>query len=237
MPALPRPSLPSFALPSLPKLQFKKAERADPKPAAAKPKRLVLAGADDGGPAPDAPEVETELADEMAMADAVGPDEVEEAPEPRAETDVEEAEPEAGPKRDLSKIKVRLARQNAPKQTAPPPPALDEYELPDWSVLAEPETGFAEQQEEYVREKAAQLEEAFEEFGVDAHVEAIETGPVITMYEISVAKGDQGRPGQRPLERPGPHPRRREHPHRRADPRKKHDRHRGPPTRKRRRSA
>ncbi|MEM7809008.1 MAG: DNA translocase FtsK, partial [Planctomycetota bacterium] len=40
-----------------------------------------------------------------------------------------------------------------------------------------------------VREKAAQLEEAFEEFNVDATVEAIDTGPVITMYEIAVAKG------------------------------------------------
>ena len=183
VPALPRPSMPKFSMPTLPRLRFKKAE---PKPVT-KPKKLVFVN--DDGPAPDAPQIETELADEMAMADAVEPDEPEEVPEPQAETDVEQEAPEAGPKRDLSKIKVRAAKSNAPKQTAPPPPDLDEYELPDWSVLAEPETGFAEQQEEYVRDKAAQLEEAFEEFGVDAHVVAIETGPVITMYEISVAKG------------------------------------------------
>ena len=101
----------------------------------------------------------------------------------------EEAEEEAeAPRRDLSKIKVRLAKQQ-PRQTAPPPPELGEYELPDWNDLEDSEANYAEQQEEHVREMAAQLEEAFEEFKVDAHVEAIETGPVITMYEIAVAKG------------------------------------------------
>ena len=195
VPALPRPavpSLPRFKLPTLPRFQFKRAEKP------AKPKQIVLAETD----AADAPPVvERKLSDELAMADAVAPadePEVEDEPsiydtppEPQqAETDVDADDPEAGaPRRDLSKIKVRLAKNQTPKQTAPPPQDLGEYELPDWEVLEDAEAGFADQQEEYVRDKAAQLEEAFEEFGVDAHVEAIDTGPVITMYEIGVAKG------------------------------------------------
>ncbi len=138
--------------------------------------------------APDEPDVDLEVSDEIAMEDAVA-DEDEETDE--AELDIAETDVEEEPaKRDLSKIKVRLARNRTPKQTAPPPPQeLGDYELPDWTVLEEPEEGFADKQEEFVRAKAEQLEEAFEEFGVDASVEAIDTGPVITMYEIAVAKG------------------------------------------------
>jgi len=40
-----------------------------------------------------------------------------------------------------------------------------------------------------VREKAAVLEQALREFNVDAHVVEIDTGPVITMYELALAPG------------------------------------------------
>ena len=66
---------------------------------------------------------------------------------------------------------------------------LGEYNLPDWSLLAESEHGFAASQEKYVREKALVLEQSLLEFGIEANVVAINTGPVITMYEISMAPG------------------------------------------------
>ncbi|HEX8340715.1 MAG TPA: DNA translocase FtsK, partial [Tepidisphaeraceae bacterium] len=91
------------------------------------------------------------------------------------------------PKRD---IVVRLASQGKPKQLAPPPPKeLGDYQLPHWDFLGDAEHGFNEQQEAYVREKAAVLEQALKEFGIDARVTEIDTGPVITMYEISLAAG------------------------------------------------
>ncbi len=191
VPAIPKPSLPAMPklkMPTLPKFRLQFAEKQQTKAAPA-------ALGDDL--TPDAPEVDVDPTDVIAQEDALerGLDvdadieaeasdaDFNEAPE----TDVEE---EPGPaKRDLSKIKVRLAKNNTPKQTAPVQQELDDYELPDWECLGEPETGFADQQEAFVREKAAQLEEAFDEFGVDATVEAIDTGPVITMYEIAVAKG------------------------------------------------
>jgi DNA segregation ATPase FtsK/SpoIIIE, S-DNA-T family len=94
------------------------------------------------------------------------------------------------PKREVI---VRLPSTLKPKTLAPPPSRevkeLGAYNLPGWDVLAEAEHGFAENQEKHVREKAAILEQALREFGIDAHVVEIDTGPVITMYEITLAPG------------------------------------------------
>ena len=93
------------------------------------------------------------------------------------------------PKTDII---VRLPNQVKPRQVAPPPPPpkeLGEYHLPNWDCLAEAERGYAASQEAFVREKAAVLERALQEFNIDAHVVEIDTGPVITMYELSLAPG------------------------------------------------
>ena len=99
----------------------------------------------------------------------------------------QEIVPPIEPKRD---ILVRLPSAQKPKQTAPPPPKeLGDYQLPGWDLLAEAEYNYAATQEEFVREKAAILEQALKEFDIDARVVEIDTGPVITMYEISLAPG------------------------------------------------
>jgi S-DNA-T family DNA segregation ATPase FtsK/SpoIIIE len=61
--------------------------------------------------------------------------------------------------------------------------------LPAWDCLAESEHGYAVAQEKFVRDQAAILEQALGEFNIEAHVVEIDTGPVITMYEISLAPG------------------------------------------------
>ena len=148
-------------------------------------------------PAPTDDEIALDFpADDVAMADPhdLGPSEAAVIPEP-----VVVPEPEIvpnlpplpeqiiEPKRD---IVVRLAASQKPKQIAPPAPKeLGDYQLPHWDVLAEAEHGYAETQEAFVREKAAVLEQALKEYGVDARVTEIDTGPVITMYEISLAPG------------------------------------------------
>ena len=87
-------------------------------------------------------------------------------------------------------IVVRLAQSPKPRQPEPAQPKeLGDYHLPTWDALADAEHGFAETQEKYVREKAAALEQALREFSIDAHVTEIDTGPVITMYELSLAPG------------------------------------------------
>jgi S-DNA-T family DNA segregation ATPase FtsK/SpoIIIE len=97
--------------------------------------------------------------------------------------------PAPAPKADII---VKLPNTLKPRQTSPPPPApkeLGEYNLPDWTLLDDAEHGYAESQEQFVREKAAVLEQALREFSIDAHVVEIDTGPVITMYELALAPG------------------------------------------------
>ena len=88
-------------------------------------------------------------------------------------------------------IVVRSSTTVKPKVTEQPPQpkALGNYILPSWENLSEAEHGYAEEQERYVREKAVELESALKQFGLDAKVVAIDTGPVITMYEILLAPG------------------------------------------------
>lgn len=69
------------------------------------------------------------------------------------------------------------------------PAELKEWEFPPLTVLGEPEYQFNAQQEEMVREKARILEQTLQEYRVEAHVTEIDTGPVITMFELSVAPG------------------------------------------------
>ena len=95
--------------------------------------------------------------------------------------------PATEPKRE---IVVKLPQALKPRQTAPPPPKeLGEYTLPGWECLADAEHGYAASQERFVREQAAVLEQTLQEFDLEAHVVEIDTGPVITMYEIALAPG------------------------------------------------
>jgi S-DNA-T family DNA segregation ATPase FtsK/SpoIIIE len=102
------------------------------------------------------------------------------------------SEDAAAPVELKSDVIVRLPTQIKPRPAPPPPPPpkeLGEYTLPHWNELAEAEQGYAESQEAFVREKAAILERSLQEFNIDAHVTEIDTGPVITMYEINLAPG------------------------------------------------
>jgi S-DNA-T family DNA segregation ATPase FtsK/SpoIIIE len=88
-------------------------------------------------------------------------------------------------------IIVKLPNMLKPRQTAPVPipKELGEYHLPGWDCLDDAEHGYAESQESFVRQQAAMLEQALKEFEIDAHVTEIDTGPVITMYELALAPG------------------------------------------------
>ena len=104
-----------------------------------------------------------------------------------------ESAAEVAPPLPKADIIVRLPHQIPHRQVSPPvsttPKELGEYTLPNWAFLADSEHGYAESQEKFVREKAAVLEQALREFNILASVVQIDTGPVITMYEISLAPG------------------------------------------------
>jgi S-DNA-T family DNA segregation ATPase FtsK/SpoIIIE len=102
----------------------------------------------------------------------------------------EDAQPEEAPPPPRADIIVKLPSMVKPRQSSPvPPKELGEYHLPPWDCLADAEYGFAESQEKFVREKAAMLEQAMREFNIEARVVEIDTGPVITMYELELAPG------------------------------------------------
>ena len=133
----------------------------------------------------------TPVADAAHLSDDPGPSEEATIPEdaglaPEAEAKTIE------PPQVRKEIVVKLPSMLKPRQVSPPPPPpreLGEYHLPNWDLLGDAEHGYAQSQEKFVREKAAILEQALKEFDIDAHVVEIDTGPVITMYELALAPG------------------------------------------------
>jgi S-DNA-T family DNA segregation ATPase FtsK/SpoIIIE len=111
------------------------------------------------------------------------------APAPVAEA---VAAPVMSPPEIRRDIVVKLPHMLKPRNVSPEPSQpkeLGEYHLPSWECLEDTEHGYVESQEAVVREMAAVLEQALREFNVDAHVVEIDTGPVITMYELALAPG------------------------------------------------
>jgi len=66
---------------------------------------------------------------------------------------------------------------------------LEGYRFPGLDLLEEPEGNFVQTMESYVREQAEALERALKEYKIDGEVVGVESGPVITMYELRLAPG------------------------------------------------
>ena len=128
------------------------------------------------------------VVNDPSALDSDEPEEVEEEAE-EEEPDAPAVIASAPPPPPRPEIVVKLPSTPRKTATAPPPQELGEYQFPHWDDLADTEHGFAEQQEAHVREKAAVLERALQEYGVDAKVVEIDTGPVITLYAISLSTG------------------------------------------------
>ncbi len=127
-------------------------------------------------------EEETEEVDE-----AEGEDESVEEESTRSAKDTARA-----PKRRRSKKQAKRPVVNYPKPETSRetyPKQIENWRLPSIDLLAEPEYGFSEQQEDYVRKQAQVLERTLEEFRLDARVVEIDTGPVITMFELRLGAG------------------------------------------------
>jgi DNA segregation ATPase FtsK/SpoIIIE, S-DNA-T family len=120
------------------------------------------------------------------------------------EVDEEEEEEEAAPaapkgKKNFSTEELRAKMQQlpinfAPKAgtvKAPPPREIDMtgYKFPTMEMLIEPESNFTDEMEQIVRDQALQLESALQQYRIEGEVVGIDSGPVITLFEVRLAPG------------------------------------------------
>lgn len=63
------------------------------------------------------------------------------------------------------------------------------YKFPGLDLLEEPEENFTARLESIVREQAEALESALQQYRIDGEVVGIESGPVITQYDVRLAPG------------------------------------------------
>jgi S-DNA-T family DNA segregation ATPase FtsK/SpoIIIE len=130
--------------------------------------------------------------------------EEEEAEEEAADEPEEEESPGAPgaykqEKKHFSTEELRAKMQQLPINFAPktnaakaPPPRevdLTGYEFPTMDILIEPESNFTAEMEQIVRDQALQLESALQQYRIEGEVVGIDSGPVITLFEVRLAPG------------------------------------------------
>lgn len=65
----------------------------------------------------------------------------------------------------------------------------ENYRFPGMDLLEEPEANFNERLEQYVRSQAESLEAALKQYRIDGSVVGIESGPVVTLFDLKLAPG------------------------------------------------
>jgi len=66
---------------------------------------------------------------------------------------------------------------------------LEGYKFPTLELLEDPEESYSERMEGFVREQATALEEALRVYKIQGEVVGIDSGPVITLFEVRLAPG------------------------------------------------
>ena len=128
----------------------------------------------------------------VAEGDSEDEDEVDGEPAADAPGAYLESRKEFDPDALRAKIK-KLPINFAPiaKKTAPPPREIDlsGYQFPGLDLLEEPESNFTAEIERIVRDQAVQLESALQQYRIEGEVVGIDSGPVITLFEVRLAPG------------------------------------------------
>jgi S-DNA-T family DNA segregation ATPase FtsK/SpoIIIE len=83
----------------------------------------------------------------------------------------------------------RILPINRPAPVPSPEERFADYELPPLTLLAEPAPFPYDQHDQHLRETAALLEKTFQDFELNVRVVGINTGPVITQYEVALETG------------------------------------------------
>ncbi|MEE9211150.1 MAG: DNA translocase FtsK 4TM domain-containing protein [Phycisphaeraceae bacterium] len=90
----------------------------------------------------------------------------------------------------IKKLPINFAPKRG-KTAAPPPREIDlsGYQFPDMDLLVDPQSNFTDEMERIVRDQAVQLESALQQYRIEGEVVGIDSGPVITLYEVRLAPG------------------------------------------------
>ncbi|MFW5681591.1 MAG: DNA translocase FtsK 4TM domain-containing protein [Phycisphaeraceae bacterium] len=91
----------------------------------------------------------------------------------------------------MRQMPINFAPELSKNKAAAPPPEIDlsGYQFPGMDILEEPETNFNEEMEKIVRDQAVELESALQQYHIDGEVVGIDSGPVITLFEVRLAPG------------------------------------------------
>lgn len=100
--------------------------------------------------------------------------------------------PSEPPATNVPTAKVTQTDAESNNQSSGSPPAASitaEFQLPPLDLLDDPEPFPVEAHEQQLRERAIKLERIFLDFGLKVRVVGINTGPVVTMFEIALETG------------------------------------------------
>jgi S-DNA-T family DNA segregation ATPase FtsK/SpoIIIE len=100
-----------------------------------------------------------------------------------------EAPPAGKYEKDRPREPAKEARPAAAPQPQPAPAAAQKFSLPSADLLAPPKGGDALNQEAAAEHKRAILQQTLNDFSVAAEVVGHQSGPVITLFELSLAPG------------------------------------------------
>jgi S-DNA-T family DNA segregation ATPase FtsK/SpoIIIE len=97
--------------------------------------------------------------------------------------------PVAEPPRFRQAAKTEPAKADKPDPSAGAKAKDKSYDLPSTKLLEAPQRGYSEGQELVAQQRRGILQQTLNDFNVAAQVEGYQTGPVITMFELSLAPG------------------------------------------------
>ena len=92
----------------------------------------------------------------------------------------------------IKKLTINFATKQSKVPSEPSAPReidLSGYQFPGMDLLIDPESNFTDEMERLVRDQAVLLESALQEYRIEGEVVGIDSGPVITLYEVRLAPG------------------------------------------------
>ena len=95
-------------------------------------------------------------------------------------------------KRELDKIRKLRQEKNASREQVkkvPAPRITRPSELPSMDLLEEPEVGYNKTADAQAAQRKLVLQQTFDDFNIAAKVDGYMTGPVITLFEVSLSPG------------------------------------------------